>query len=649
MKDTAIDIENYKNNIKKCIEKLIDEEKLEEAKIFINNYEKIVKDDLDIFSMKAIIMIKEDKVMKAEIILNKGLEKDKNNFELNYNKAYVCEIRNDLKRAIEYYNLALKYAKDEESKAILNEIMLNIENREQHQLNKKKILIGSPIHQKPNILKEFINSLEELNSDELEINYMFIDDNDIEESSEILEEFSRKHKDVIIYKSEKTSEYNCNEDTHFWSEQIMWKVAAFKDNIIKIAVELNYDYLFLIDSDLIINPYTIKQLIKAEKDIISNIFWTKWDKSSGIFVPQVWLLDQYDQYFRYRGEEVSDEEAYRREIEFINKLKKPGVFEVGGLGACTLISRNALNSGVNFKEIKNISFIGEDRHFCIRAQALGFNLYVDTHYPAFHIYRESDLQKVEEYKKSYNIKKIDYNNIVRLAKETDNKLTLSMAIKNEANRYLREMLEEAKQYIDLAVIIDDASTDNSIEIVKEILKDIPLNIIRNEKSKFSNEILLRKQQWEETIKTKPDWILYLDADEIFEKKFAKEVKKLINQVQFDSYSFRLYDFWSKDEYRDDEFWTAHKTYRPFLLRYQENFNYIWKETAQHCGRFPMNVLQLPSAISELRLKHYGWAKKKDREEKYKRYMLLDPEGEYGIKEQYESILVAEPNLAYWKE
>ena len=29
---------------------------------------------------------------------------------------------------------------------------------------------------------------------------------------------------------------------------------------------------------------------------------------------------------------------------------------------------------------------GEDRHFCIRAAALGLSLYVDTHYPAYHIY-----------------------------------------------------------------------------------------------------------------------------------------------------------------------------------------------------------------------------------------------------------------------
>jgi hypothetical protein len=63
-----------------------------------------------------------------------------------------------------------------------------------------------------------------------------------------------------------------------------------------------------------------------------------------------------------------------------------------------LISRKALVAGVSFAEIKNLSFWGEDRHFCIRAAALGFSLYVDTHFPAYHIYRESELSGIASYK-----------------------------------------------------------------------------------------------------------------------------------------------------------------------------------------------------------------------------------------------------------
>jgi len=127
------------------------------------------------------------------------------------------------------------------------------------------------------------------------------------------------------------------------------------------------------------------------------------------------------------------------------------------------------------------------------------------------------------------------------------------------------------------------------------------------------------------------------------------VRGMINQKRFDVYCFRLYDFWSESCYREDEFWFAHKTYRPFLVRYQKDFDYKWKETAQHCGRFPANIMFLPNTISDLRLKHFGWAKKEDRIRKYNRYRELDPDSKLGWKEQYESILDGLPNLVKWEE
>jgi glycosyltransferase involved in cell wall biosynthesis len=229
------------------------------------------------------------------------------------------------------------------------------------------------------------------------------------------------------------------------------------------------------------------------------------------------------------------------------------------------------------------------------------------------------------------------------------KVTLSMIVKNEANHYLPMVLEEVRQYIDEAVIIDDASTDETIQVIYEKLKDIPLHIIHNPVSKFSNEVNLRKQQWQEAIKTNPDWILNIDADHVFELKMREEIKQLTNQNEVDVWCFRLYDLWDMDHYRDDYYWQAHNTYRPFLIRYRKDFTYTWKETPQHCGHFPKNIFELRSACTSIRLKHYGWASKEDRIAKYRRYQILDPGAVYGWKEQYESILDENPHLVKWEE
>ncbi|MGH0430273.1 glycosyltransferase [Bacillus hominis] len=266
---------------------------------------------------------------------------------------------------------------------------------------KNRIIIGSPIHQSPSILNEFLFSLTELNTENCVVHYIFFDDNEDLVSKNILNQFCSNRTDVTILQDQKSppESYYKDENTHYWPTNQVWKVAAMKDKIIDYAKENQYDYLFLIDSDLVLHPDTLQQLIKSKKDIISNIFWTKWAANSRE-LPQVWMMDTYTFYKKDEKTILTGEEEIAKTEGFLNMLRQPGVYKVGGLGACTLISQKAMKSGVCFKEIPNISFWGEDRHFCIRAMAMGLELYVDTHYPAYHIYRQSDLIGLKNYKEN---------------------------------------------------------------------------------------------------------------------------------------------------------------------------------------------------------------------------------------------------------
>lgn len=501
----------------------------------------------------------------------------------------------------------------------------------------RKVLIGSTVRQKPAILQEFLLSLAELERPDLQVDCLFVDNNDSVESSRLLKEFSMTGATVFLCADKPIETYNCTEETHFWNDRLIWQIAAYKDFILQHARENSYSHVLLVDSDLVLHPATLKQLLAANCDIISEIFWTAWAPGMGK-LPQVWLTGQYS--YHIGGNHVPDEERTRQTTAVINNLKLPGVYEVGGLGACTLISANAVARGVTYSRLPNLDYWGEDRHFCVRAVALGFKLFVDTHYPAYHIYRESDLPGVAAYKEK---------NRRGQRKARDNKITLSMVVRNEADRYLRRVLEHARQYIDAAVIIDDASTDNTAEICRVTLAGIPLKLITRAESGFANEFLLRRQQWQETIDTNPDWILSLDADEIFEDRMLTEIPALINQTDFDWIAFRLYDFWDENHFREDRFWQAHNYHRPMLVRYVPGFTYKWQETAQHCGRLPCNISELPGAPSSIRLKHFGWAHPRDREVKFKRYLELDPEGRCGIMEQYLFIMDRNPNLVRWEE
>jgi glycosyltransferase involved in cell wall biosynthesis len=511
-------------------------------------------------------------------------------------------------------------------------------------MNKPMILVGSPIYQKPEILKVFLESLKNLTDHSISIDFMFVDDNVDKESSQMLSAFKRKNSSVLTVRGKEEGAYLCNEESHMWNSDLMLKVANYKNIIIKHAIQNNYDYLFFVDSDLILHPNLIEHLKALNKEIVSEIFWSRWHNDRPL-EPNVWLFDEYDLVPKKIGEKLTDKEKEIRQTKFLNQLKIPGTYEVGGLGACTLISRSALSKGVNFEFIKNVNIWGEDRFFCIRAAVLGIDLFVDTHYPAYHIYRESDLHGVSDYVKT-NDADVSF---VREYKESGNKITLSMIVKNEENRYLARVLNSLKGHIGEAVIIDAGSTDHTVEICKEILKDIPLHIIKNEHSIFANESELRQRQWSETIKTNPDWILNLDADEILEDSFWDNARRQIDNTEYDVYCFRLYDMWNDTHYREDEHWNAHSIYRPFLMRYQPSFNYLWNDALQHCGRFPMNIFSFKKSELKSRVKHLGWAAKEDRDAKYKRYQALDPDAVYGIKEQYDSILDEDPNLVRWED
>lgn len=552
----------------------------------------------------------------------------------------------------------------------------------------KKVLIGSPIKQKSEILEQFLLSLEELDKTQLEVHYYFVDDNTEPKSKEMLYQFKKRNENVLIKNSndfiDNNLEYTRNSNTHLWKKELIERIILFKDTMIEYASAKNFDYLFLIDSDIVLNPTTIKHLISRNVDIVSNIFWTVW-KAGKALMPQVWLQDESNSFINDWDNPLTEEQKWQSTKNFVNKLKIPGLYKVGGLGACTLISKNAIKSGISFKLIDNISFWGEDRHFCVRARAIGFNLYVDTVYPAYHIYREEDLKGVSTYKAkgmnpneyksnivnkkqviniiNNNSKKIKslFKNIkitikklkkaIMLKKRIVNSkatLTVSMIVHNEEKRYLKKVLEAAKKYADRFVIIDDASTDNTVQLCEKVLKDVEHKIIINETSLFANEYLLRKKQWEETIATNPDWILFLDADEILENKYIKIKECLLSNNDIDLYCFRVYDMWNETHYREDALW-QNKVYHKFLLRYQPNFKYKFLKKKQHCGRMPANVAYLPYSELDIRVKHYGWSNEKERRIKYERYKKLDPDGKFGNIKQYESIMDDNPNLIEFRE
>lgn len=236
-----------------------------------------------------------------------------------------------------------------------------------------------------------------------------------------------------------------------------------------------------------------------------------------------------------------------------------------------------------------------------------------------------------------------------MRKKSGNKLTAMMQVRNESGQYLTEVLERLVSFVDEIVIVDDASEDDTAEICRRCPKVVRL--VELPQPLFQQEWRLRTLLWQAAMTTDPDWLLAVDADELYEARACSEIRSLIDQDQYDWVAFRFYDLWNgRTQYRDDEWWGIHRRHTMALVRYLPGFPCLYPQQDHHVPRLPITYTALPGKLSDLRVQHLGWSGDwESKLRKYHRYKALDPEGRWGNPAQYESILDLNPALTEWKE
>lgn len=114
------------NELKEKIQLFINNGMLKEAKEAIKEYESVVENDADIYSIKGVIALMEGYMDEAEITFKKGLKIDEKNFDLLYNLAYLYQLNNQFNLAVIFYYKALDNAKNEEDIKMVYEELKNL-------------------------------------------------------------------------------------------------------------------------------------------------------------------------------------------------------------------------------------------------------------------------------------------------------------------------------------------------------------------------------------------------------------------------------------------------------------------------------------------------------------------------------------------
>lgn len=186
---------------------------------------------------------------------------------------------------------------------------------------------------------------------------------------------------------------------------------------------------------------------------------------------------------------------------------------------------------------------------------------------------------------------------------------------NEAkNGRLSDCLTHLKTFCDDIVFLDNSSTDNSLEIAKQFTSNIIS--LPNE---FTKEMEHKQKLLEKALELDPDWIVWLDPDEVLGiDETSDEIQRLCqygDKKGIDAFVFRSYNLWrSLDKYRVDSNF------------YGGSFTKLWKNTGNlsfdikeglHHRHYPNSLVTL--RYVNIKMIHFGFSSKEYIDEKYEMY------------------------------
>lgn len=193
------------------------------------------------------------------------------------------------------------------------------------------------------------------------------------------------------------------------------------------------------------------------------------------------------------------------------------------------------------------------------------------------------------------------------------KIVACMPVRDE-EWILEKTLGDLSTYVDEIVIVDDGSKDRTPEIIKSFPKVTAIHTNPPGTKPFGNgqESTNRNKTLELARQRKADFILQIDADEIFEERIKSELHNLIDRGC--SAKFRVLHFWGDTmNFRVDGEWGGFYRYCLFRLLPRMRFS-------------PQHVIATPKAFdrknkckSDVRLLHYGWISPRQRERSLFRY------------------------------
>jgi len=212
-----------------------------------------------------------------------------------------------------------------------------------------------------------------------------------------------------------------------------------------------------------------------------------------------------------------------------------------------------------------------------------------------------------------------------------------MIVKNELDRYLERSLTGLAAVVDKVVVVDDHSTDGSLEFVSSHPSE-PMCVRRPSEvpSFVSDERTFRQWAWSQAVLHEDDVIFVVDADEQLAAEQSAEpeaVRAMVNTTaetvtRGKAAFLPIIEIWAvtpplsvapgRLQHRTDGEWGRGRAQRVATAFGDQSFGEGAKGRFG-CGAIPERARSLRPHQAPLRLVHYGYATQSDREARHDRY------------------------------
>ena len=159
-------------------------------------------------------------------------------------------------------------------------------------------------------------------------------------------------------------------------------IAQARELTVEKALELNCDYIFFIDDDMIIPRGTFQRLYSHKKDIISALAFERM----GDHNPNIYALSTFDKTLHQDIQQLSF--RWKNVCAYKDMRGSDGLIKIDVVGfGCVLINtkifkgENKLDPPYFMSQFQ----VGEDFFFCWKAKQKGFDIWCDTNCLLGHI------------------------------------------------------------------------------------------------------------------------------------------------------------------------------------------------------------------------------------------------------------------------